>query len=409
MKIRSITLFANPGQEVSDQFLDFAGEFARNAGKISRDFGLEVQTIRFGSPPFPLFLSGLSSSSILSSAIQLEDRLFEEGFEYISLGPALPSHPESYAIIPELIQATTRSFFSGMLTETGSGVSLPAVRSCGKIIESLAPQDPDGFANLYFAALGNVPPGSPFFPAAYHSSGEPTFAFALEGADLAVKAFSDSKTLENARQKLILAMEELDHRLGELASNLQEISGVKFTGTDYSLAPYPEDRTSLGNALEQLGLSKLGDHGSLATAAFLADSIDRASVKRTGFSGLMLPVLEDSRLADRAADGSLSLKDLLLFSAVCGTGLDTIPLPGDTQAESISAILLDLAALSLRLDKPLTARLMPIPGKKAGDETEFDFAFFANSKVMKIQSGELSGPLAGSGYLDLLPRGKFFE
>ncbi|HEX5941424.1 MAG TPA: DUF711 family protein, partial [Anaerolineales bacterium] len=89
------------------------------------------------------------------------------------------------------------------------------------------------------------------------------------------------------------------------------------------------------------------------------------------------------------------LKDVLLYSAVCGTGLDTIPLPGDTTAEQIIPLLLDLCALALRLDKPLTARLMPVPNKKAGDETNFDFAFFAPSRVMTLDSEELTASLAG--------------
>ncbi len=133
-------------------------------------------------------------------------------------------------------------------------------------------------------------------------------------------------------------------------------------------------------------------------------SIDRADIQRTGFSGLMLPVLEDSVLAERAAEGTLSVKDLLLYSAVCGTGLDTVPLPGDISADQISSILMDLAALSLRLDKPLTARLMPIPGKIAGDNTNFDFPFFANSKVMGIGETGLSGLFMNEGYLDIKPR-----
>jgi uncharacterized protein (UPF0210 family) len=111
---------------------------------------------------------------------------------------------------------------------------------------------------------------------------------------------------------------------------------------------------------------------------------------------LMMPVLEDATLARRAADGSLAVMDLLLYSAVCGTGLDTIPLPGDTSAEQLSVVLLDLASLSLRLAKPLTARLMPIPGKKAGDPTGFDFAYFANSRVMPLRAVALEGFLGGN-------------
>jgi uncharacterized protein (UPF0210 family) len=118
----------------------------------------------------------------------------------------------------------------------------------------------------------------------------------------------------------------------------------------------------------------------------------------------MLPVLEDAILAARAADGSLSLKDLLMYAAVCGTGLDTVPLPGDIGADQIGAVLIDLATLSLRLDKPLTARLMPIPGKAAGDLTEFDFEFFANSRVLAVESSGLERFLGGDEEIDIRPR-----
>ncbi len=176
---------------------------------------------------------------------------------------------------------------------------------------------------------------------------------------------------------------------------VEKQSGVRFGGIDFSLAPSPSEELSLGTAMERLGVPVLGAHGSLAAAAILADTIDQAEFIRAGFSGLFLPVLEDATLARRAAEGSLGVMDLLLYSAVCGTGLDTIPLPGDTSAEQLSAVLLDLASLSLRLDKPLTARLMPIPGKKAGDPTGFDFAYFANSRVMSLNALPLQGFLAG--------------
>jgi uncharacterized protein (UPF0210 family) len=115
-------------------------------------------------------------------------------------------------------------------------------------------------------------------------------------------------------------------------------------------------------------------------------------------------VLEDAVLAGRASEGSLTVKDLLMYSAVCGTGLDTIPLPGDVTVEQLQPLLLDLAALALRLNKPLTARLMPIPGKQAGDPTEFDFPFFANSRVMALDSQALHGALKGSETFHLSAR-----
>jgi uncharacterized protein (UPF0210 family) len=156
--------------------------------------------------------------------------------------------------------------------------------------------------------------------------------------------------------------------------------------------------------VENMGVSKIGLHGSLAAAALLTEAVDRADFPHTGFSGFMQPVLEDSVLAQRAAEGTLTIKDALLYSTVCGTGLDTVPLAGDTTPEQMTPLLLDLCALAMRLDKPLTARLMPVPGKKAGDTTAFDFGFFANSKVMQLESSKLSGAFSGDGNIQLSAR-----
>jgi uncharacterized protein (UPF0210 family) len=144
-----------------------------------------------------------------------------------------------------------------------------------------------------------------------------------------------------------------------------------------------------------MGVPALGQNGSLAAVAILAEALDHARDPRVGFSGFMLPLLEYTVLAQRGKEEMLTLNDLLLYSTVCGTGLDTIPLPGEVSEEQIFAILLDLAALTQRLGKPLTARLMPIPGKSSGDMTDFDFEFFANSKVLNLKAQPLTGLLTG--------------
>jgi uncharacterized protein (UPF0210 family) len=219
-----------------------------------------------------------------------------------------------------------------------------------------------------------------------------------------VEAVSEAASLEAARGNLVSAMESHAQALLKTAYELSAKHGVRFSGIDFSLAPFPEEQRSLGAAFERLGVPAVGLHGSLAAAAFLADAMDRARFPRTGFSGLMLPVLEDAALARRSAEGFLSAKDLLLFSAVCGAGLDTLPLPGDVSLEALSAVLLDVAALAHRLDKPLTARLLPIPGKHPGDPTGFDFAYFANSRVMALDARPLQGLLAGDEAVTLTPR-----
>jgi uncharacterized protein (UPF0210 family) len=283
------------------------------------------------------------------------------------------------------------------MADRKNGISLQAVKACGRIIQQASTITPDGFANLRFAALANVKAGAPFFPAAYHEGDRPAFAIAVESADLAVEAFSGSQTLDDGRRELIASITKHGQAIAKIARSLNpDPQLLTFNGIDFSLAPFPDDAHSLGGAVEKMGVPKIGLHGSLAAAAILTEAVDRADFPHTGFSGFMQPILEDSVLAKRAAEGVLTVKDALLYSAVCGTGLDTVPLAGDLTAEEMTPLLLDISALAMRLDKPLTARLMPIPGKRAGDAAEFDFGFFANSRVMALESAPLNMPLGGS-------------
>jgi uncharacterized protein (UPF0210 family) len=309
--------------------------------------------------------------------------------------------PRSYEVIPDAIFTSKNIFFGGVMASNhGSGlhdskIHLAAVRACAEIIVKNSSLEPNGFANLQFAALANVPAGAPFFPAAYHLGNKPAFAVATESADLAVQAFENAQSIEEGSNHLTSEIEKHGKKLTKIARTLVSNSPA-FLGIDFSLAPFPDDTHSLGNAVEQMGIPRIGLHGSLAAAAILTNAIDRANFPHVGFSGFMQPVLEDSVLAKRAAEGTLTIKDALLYSAVCGTGLDTVPIPGDTTSEQLIPLLLDLSALALRLNKPLTARLMPIPGKKAGDETNFDFAFFAQSKVLRLESEPLKGSFGAS-------------
>jgi len=412
VKIRSITVFVNPSWPLQVAVLRQAGEFIAQARRAYEQAGYEVQTVRLATPPFSTLLRGKDESRsghaslghLVDLAQAIEKTAAPLGFSYISLGPALPENLQDYALIPDALAATQNIFLSGLLTTPGGGVSLPAVRACAQVIHRTAPLTPDGFTNLRFAALANVPPGSPFFPAAYHEGDAPAFALATEAADLAVEAFSGAGSLETARAGLVATIEEHAQKFCQVGEALAAGTGFRFGGIDFSLAPFPNQAHSIGEAMERLGVPAVGLHGSLAAAAILAETLDRARFPRAGFSGLFLPALEDSILAARAEEGLLTLKDLLLYSAVCGTGLDTIPLPGDTSPEALQAVLLDLAVLAQRLDKPLTARLMPVPGKAAGEQTGFDFAFFANSRILALEAQPLQRFLAGDETFVLRPR-----
>jgi hypothetical protein len=262
---------------------------------------------------------------------------------------------------------------------------------------------PDGFTNLRFAALANVPAGAPFFPAAYHDGGEPAMAIATEAADLAVRALSDADSLEIARRHLVLAIESHATTMDRICQPITLEHGVRFLGIDFSLAPFPEASRSIGTAVEACGVPAVGLSGSAGAFGFLADCLDRARFHRTGFCGLFLPVLEDAVLATRAAEGTLNIADLLLYATLCGTGLDIIPIPGAVTPGEIMSLLVDLGTMALRHNKPLTARLMPIPEKKAGDELHFDFPYFTDSRVMELPAQLLEGLLGGSGLMDVGP------
>ena len=400
MKIRSITYFCNPKFPLDEKVLRKAGKFLANAKSAYETTGYEVQTVRLATIPFPKILGVENINKLAEYTVQIADIAQQLNIGYVSLGHALPEMPHSYELIPDAIFVSKNVFFSGVMADTVRGLDLAAIRACAEIIVKCAPIEPNGFANLQFAALANVKAGAPFLPAAYHDKDKPAFAIATESADLAVQAFENARSIEEDRNNLVSEIEKHGKKLAEVAKSLR----VKFYGIDFSLAPFPDDAHSLGNAVEKMGVPKIGLHGSLAAAAILTESIDRANFPHTGFSGFMQPVLEDSVLAKRAAEGILTIKDALLYSAVCGTGLDTIPLPGDITAEQLVPLLLDISVLALRLDKPLTARLMPVLGKKAADETNFDFGFFANSKVMALDSDALNSPFNGNEVLQIKKR-----
>jgi len=405
VRIRSITCFLSTLYPTQPQFLALAQAFIPQARKLFQEAGDEVQTVRLATSPFA---NWISPERLPELAHVLELSCKRAGFDYLSLGPALPSVPESYLAIPGALRATQSTFFSAVIATPNHLISLPAIRACAEVIHAAAGINANGFTNLRFAALANVPPGAPFFPAAYHNNEEPGFALAIEGAELALQAIDGATTLAEVRQRLVQRVEAEARQLEKIGESLERDNGMHFAGVDFTYAPFPDASRSIGSALEQLGVPEAGLAGTLAAITTLTEALDWANYRRAGFNGLMLPVLEDSILAARAAQGLLSVNDLMLFSTVCGTGLDTLPLPGDISVDQITAILLDLAALSLRLDKPLTGRLMPIPGKKAGDPTTFDFDYFAPSRVLSVNAGALTGLLSGSEIFELHARPRSF-
>ncbi|HEX6512784.1 MAG TPA: DUF711 family protein [Chloroflexota bacterium] len=385
MKVRSVTLGNNVSWPLNPAELAKASRFLGRARQLFADAGIEVQTVRLATQP-------LRSMTVppLELTTALERACREAGIGYCSLGPA-PADP---ALVAELLAETTIVFASIQTASEGT-VDFPAVRAAASVIFRLARLTDQGFGNLRFAAAAHCGPNIPFFPAAYHDGGYPKFSLALQAADLVVEAFSNPGTLAQACAGLTDRLVAADEALLAVAKPLEREFAIEYLGADFSPAPFPLVDESIGTAFQRLGLETFGASGSLYASALITRTLKEAPLHRWGFNGLLLPILEDSALAEGANHGEFTVNDLLLYSAACGAGLDTVPLPGDVSEEELAGIILDMSALSVSLDrKPLTARLLPVPGKQAGDRTTYEFEYFANASVLPVKGLGCGGLLA---------------
>jgi uncharacterized protein (UPF0210 family) len=384
------------------------GRFLRAARQMLEDAGLETQTLRLATPPFTEVLGDPTATQVVDMAQVLEAACAEQGIDYVSIGPALVDQPDALLSpiyrVPDVLSRTQRVFVTVALASVERGINLAAIQASAEVIREVSQTTSQGFGTLRFAVLANCPPGSPFFPAAYHDDGPSRFAFATEAADLVVTAFRHARTLEEARQNLVAGFENAVRQLTAVADRMVDEHQLHFGGIDFSLAPYPDQATSIGAAIEQLGVDRFGGSGTLFAAAFIVDCLRQVHFPHCGYSGLMFPVLEDSVLAARADDRVYGVDSLLLYSTVCGAGLDTVPLPGDVGVDEVAGILLDVATVAVTLNKPLSARLMPVPGLSADQRTAFDFDYFTNARVLPIKSSGISQLLRRNQFVSLRTR-----
>jgi uncharacterized protein (UPF0210 family) len=399
MKIRAVTLGLDlPAPEVVAAPFEEAAQFLSTARRAFQAVGVEVQTTRVAGPDLGPLLQQLDGRGLAGWAAETEAAARRAGIDYLSFG-RLPA--SAHACVAEQVAAILAAgeigFFSADLVD-GRLPSVVMAAACARAVKDLARSAPLGFGNLRFAATANCPPNIPFLPAAYHAGGPGRFAVAVQAADVVLQALSGPGGMSELEDRLVLALEAAAAPVERVAQELAAQHAYAFVGIDLSPAPFPTDDVSIGGAIESAGVERFGAPGTLYVTAMITRAIRRTRVSRSGFSGLMLPVLEDSVLARRAAERAPSLHELLLYSAVCGTGLDTIPLPEDVSEAELTGAFLDVAALSIALNgKPLTARLLPVPGSKAGDLTNFTFDYFSNTRVL---------PSAGAGAAGVLARGQ---
>jgi uncharacterized protein len=381
-KIRAITAFINLDRTQYQQQIADAMAMLKRARTTFESRDYEVETIRISTQPFAEYTKGLTNEQALAFFKDYDALATKEKFA-ASIGPAMlhSDDPESQADLLVNVLKNTKSINSSLVVADEDGVRWPSVGAAARTMLKLAASE-HSQDNFKFSAIALVPPLTPFFPGSYHTGFGHQFAIALESANTVAAAFQGAPDLATARRRLTERLGNDAFAIQTLAGRVDQDTGWTYMGID--LSPAPMKNVSIAAALEALTGQPIGSPGTLTGSATITAAIRDIQVKQTGYSGLMLPILEDSRLAQRWSEGRLSLDALLSYSAVCGTGLDTVPLPGDISEQQLELIIGDMASLSVKWHKPLSARLLPVTGKKPGDTTEFDDPYLVNATLQPL-------------------------
>ena len=387
--IRTITLGLADPHPLTSETIQLASTLLKSASDRYTDAGYQVQTVRLSTRSIFDDLTDWSSTAIIDYILDLQRMLDDHSISFCSLGTAhaaRPNYPlQQIGLITNILAPTSALNATVQLANKKHGLRPEAALAAAEVMKRLANETAEGFGNFRFAVLACVDPGSPFFPSAYHE-GPASLSLGLQGASIIADALlAHKKTLttpiELTKMTDLVKAKLIERALPiiSLGQSLASDFSLSFGGIDLSPAPLGED--SIVSALEMSGYGLIGSSGTVALAASLTSALKGTGLPTCGYCGLMLPVLEDATLGQRWEQGLVTTHELLLYSAVCGTGLDTVPLPGDTESTDIARLLCDVATLALRLNKPLSARLFPVPGKKSGQRTEFTSPYLTNTLV----------------------------
>jgi len=239
----------------------------------------------------------------------------------------------------------------------------------------------DPFDCFNFATYAYVQESTPFYPASRVLTNSGRLAIGVQSADVAVQSIDQTADPQTNASRIRNA---LNQTYGEIEALAKAELKERYLGLDTSMAPFPEDQYSTGHLIELLSAVPFGGPGTLAACRLLTSCMKQVAVQRTGLNGLMLPPLEDHILARRYAEGTYSVRDLMLFSTVCATGLDTVVISADEGVEKIARLYCDVATLAVTLKKPLSVRLMVVRNKKPGDMVHLDSEYVCDCPVMKL-------------------------
>ena len=377
--------------------------------EVGGKYGVPITNKRLAISPAATLLAGHNTSAALALAQALDEagkycRVdFVGGFSALVQKGVADGAKALIDSLPEVLNQTSCVCASINAASRKAGINMDAVKRLGEVIREIADADAknNGFAAAKLVVFANIPEDNPFMAGAYMGAGEPEAAInigvsgpgvvmsALQRRIASAKESGKKLTLSDLSEEIKIASFRVT-RIGELIGReVAERLNTQFGVVDLSLAPTPAVGDSIGEILKTLGLAHVGAPGSTAAIAMLNDAVKKgglfASGSVGGLSGAFIPVSEDSCLADAAAQGHLTLEKLEAMTAVCSVGLDMILIPGDTPPTTIAGVMADELAIGVINNKTTATRLVPCPGKKAGEFVTYG-GLFGASPVMQVRN-----------------------
>jgi len=376
------------GQKIYDKVTGYAKNLVKVADELEREYGIPIINKRISLTPISIVAESCTQKDYTHIATIMDKAAGEVGIDFIGGFSALVHKGFTTGdinllnSIPEALSSTERVCASVNVATTRAGINMDAVLAMGNIIKETAEltKNRDGIGCAKLVVFANAVEDNPFMAGAFHGMGEPecVINIGISGPGVVHTALkklgknADFGQLSETIKKTAFKITRAGELIGREASKRL---GVRFGIIDLSLAPTPAVGDSIANILEEMGLEKCGTHGTTAALALLNDAIKKGGAMATsyvgGLSGAFIPVSEDAGMISAVEAGALDINKLEAMTCVCSVGLDMIAIPGDTSAETISAIIADEAAIGVINKKTTAVRIIPAPGKKAGEWVEF--------------------------------------
>ena len=433
LDIRTITLGlslrdcagSDPAQvagRIYDKVCRRAAPLVPTAQRLERTYGIPIINKRVAVTPVALVGEGMDAEGYVGLGAALDRAARETGIDFLGGFSALVQKGATrgdealIAAIPATLSSTERLCSSVNVASTKAGINMDAVWTMSRTIiaTAVASAARDGIGAAKLTVFCNAPDDNPFMAGAFHGLGEPEAVLnvGVSGPGVVYNTVqahpeADLGTLADLIKRMAFKITRMGELLGRVAS--QEL-GIPFGIVDLSLAPTPAVGDSVAAVLEAMGLERCGAPGTTAALALLNDAVKKggamAAANTGGLSGAFIPVSEDAGMREAVRLGALSLEKLEAMTAVCSVGLDMIAVPGDTPAETIAGLIADEAAIGVINHKTTSVRVIPVPGKVAGDTVEWG-GLLGGSPIMAVNAysparfvgrgGRIPAPLSSLG------------